>query len=81
MDLNERNILLDDEGKIWLINWDLAGAYPPREGRIIEVDVVREEWDGTGKGMAKVVAVVGDNGVRVVLDYEAVTEDGVLRMA
>lgn len=29
LDLNERNILLDDEGQVWLIDWGLAGAYPP----------------------------------------------------
>lgn len=28
LDFNERNILLDDEGKVWLIDWGLAGAYP-----------------------------------------------------
>ncbi|KAG4436843.1 hypothetical protein IFR05_007692 [Cadophora sp. M221] len=29
LDLNERNLLLDDEGGIWLIDWGSAGAYPP----------------------------------------------------
>ncbi|KFX92847.1 hypothetical protein V490_05156 [Pseudogymnoascus sp. VKM F-3557] len=29
LDLNERNILIDDDGNVWLIDWGLAGAYPP----------------------------------------------------
>ncbi|CZR68444.1 uncharacterized protein PAC_18343 [Phialocephala subalpina] len=29
LDLNQRNVLLDDEGKIWLIDWASAEAYPP----------------------------------------------------
>ena len=29
LDFNQRNVILDDEGKVWLIDWGLAGAYPP----------------------------------------------------
>lgn len=28
LDLNQRNVILDDGGKVWLIDWGLAGAYP-----------------------------------------------------
>lgn len=27
-DLNMRNIILGDDGKIWLIDWDYSGSYP-----------------------------------------------------
>lgn len=27
-DLNMRNIILDDEGRVWLIDWDWSGFYP-----------------------------------------------------
>ncbi|KAL5319977.1 hypothetical protein ACEPPN_013036 [Leptodophora sp. 'Broadleaf-Isolate-01'] len=29
LDVNPRNIILGDGGKVWLIDWGLAGAYPP----------------------------------------------------
>lgn len=28
-DLHMRNIMLDDGGRVWLVDWDCAGAYPP----------------------------------------------------
>jgi hypothetical protein len=28
-DLNMRNILLDSEGRLWVIDWDFAGFFPP----------------------------------------------------
>ncbi|KAK0430777.1 kinase-like protein [Armillaria borealis] len=29
MDLNMRNIIVDRRGKVWLIDWGMAGAFPP----------------------------------------------------
>lgn len=28
-DISPRNLILDDDGKLWMIDWDLAGWYPP----------------------------------------------------
>ena len=28
MDLHTRNIILDGQGRVWLVDWDYAGAYP-----------------------------------------------------
>jgi hypothetical protein len=28
LDVNSRNIILDNREKVWLIDWGLAGAYP-----------------------------------------------------
>ena len=27
-DLNMRNIILDDDGRVWIIDWDWSGFYP-----------------------------------------------------
>jgi thiamine kinase-like enzyme len=29
LDFNQRNVILDEGGKVWLIDLGLAGAYPP----------------------------------------------------
>lgn len=29
LDFNQSNVILDDTGKVWLIDWGLSGAYPP----------------------------------------------------
>ena len=29
LDLNLRNVVVDKDGKVWLLDWGLAGAYPP----------------------------------------------------
>ncbi|KZF24945.1 phosphotransferase enzyme family protein [Xylona heveae TC161] len=41
MDLHIRNIILDDEGKIWLIDWTFAGMYPPYFEMAV---LVRQGW-------------------------------------
>lgn len=28
MDIHERNLILDDQGNVWLIDWAFAGMYP-----------------------------------------------------
>ena len=28
LDIHERNLILDNQGKLWLIDWETAGAYP-----------------------------------------------------
>jgi aminoglycoside phosphotransferase (APT) family kinase protein len=29
LDFNPRNMIIDDDGKLWLLDWGLSGAYPP----------------------------------------------------
>jgi thiamine kinase-like enzyme len=47
MDLHMRNFVVDAEGKIWIIDWANAGAFPPwleYAHMVLWADAAREEF-------------------------------------
>lgn len=44
-DIAPRNLVLDAQGKVWMIDWGLAGAYPPG----FEQAVLKDRYEGFGE--------------------------------
>ena len=45
LDIHPNNIIIGDDGRVWLIDWEFAGFYP----QWFEYASMREGWDILGK--------------------------------
>lgn len=62
LDFNERNVLLDDEGKAWLIDWGMAGAYPPW------FEKAKIAWGASGSWRLGLLGLIGKETYRDEVD-------------
>ena len=45
LDIHPNNIIIGDDGRVWLIDWEFAGFYP----QWFEYTSMRDAWDILGK--------------------------------
>lgn len=54
LDLHPHNILLDREGRVWLIDWEYAGFYP----QWFEYVVMQDNWEILGQWSRQITALI-----------------------
>jgi hypothetical protein len=62
LDIHPRNLILDDQGKLWLLDWAFSGAYSPY------FELANLIWRGSGGIVAGLVELIGDKGYQKEID-------------
>jgi aminoglycoside phosphotransferase (APT) family kinase protein len=67
-DVAPRNLILDTQGTVWIIDWGVSGAYPPR----FEQAAFQAQSGRNGEFMVMVLARLSDRQERVVKQFATI---------